>query len=231
MKNLIIPMCGGANGPLPFQFQYRVDGTMQCIHAIYGIGFYNFDKIYLVYLKETNTIWHINEKLHIQMEFMKNKFPEINLKNIVYVELEHTNSQADTVYQTILKEHIKGSVCIKDSDNGCSLTNVPEGNAVCVYSLENCSPVDTQHKSYVCIDDNMFVTNNIEKKVVSPYFNCGCYSFADVHDFIDGYEFCKKYECESAHMYLSHIIYYLLLYKHINFRPIIAFDYKDFAIE
>ena len=72
--------------------------------------------------------------------------------------------------------------------------------------------------------------NYIEKRVVSSYFNCGGYSFKDVNDFIEGYEFCKKLE-KNEHMYLSHIIYYLILFKKMIFKPIIADSYTDFAIE
>ena len=99
---------------------------------------------------------------------------------------------------------------------------------MCIYSIEDCTVFEPQHKSYVSIDDNMLITNIIEKRVVSKYFNCGGYSFKDVNCFIEAYDHFKD---SDDHVYLSHLIYYLMLVKKMLFTPEIASDYNDFTLE
>ena len=85
--------------------------------------------------------------------------------------------------------------------------------------------MDPQHKSYVAVDDMFYVTNIIEKRVVSRFFSAGGYCFEDAMDFCSYYEKLKDY----APLYLSHIIYAMLLDKKI-FRPIQIDDYQDWAV-
>jgi hypothetical protein len=96
--------------------------------------------------------------------------------------------------------------------------------------LENTPIVDPQHKSYVSVDDQNFVVNIIEKRVVSNLFNCGGYSFTDASLFKTAYESLLGYEDIANHMYISHIIYWLILNKKIKFRPVEATYYEDFEI-
>ena len=62
-------------------------------------------------------------------------------------------------------------------------------------------------------------------------FNCGGYTFNDANDFVNGFEALLEFEDISNHMYISHIIYWLILNKNIKFRPIEAIDYEDFEIK
>ena len=72
--------------------------------------------------------------------------------------------------------------------------------------------------------------NIIEKRVVSNLFNCGGYSFTDAALFKTAYEALLGYEDIANHMYISHIIYWLILNKKIKFRPVEATYYEDFEI-
>ena len=160
---------------------------------------------------------------------VKNKLKGIKLHFRIF---EYpTSSQAETIYQIIKNYHIEGQIFIKDADSMYVCDKEIKGNAVMVYSLENTPIVDPQHKSYVAIDDQNFVTNIIEKKVVSNLFNCGGYSFASALDFIEAYEHVLEFEDIFSHMYISHIIYWLILNKKLKFRPIEAIGYEDFEIK
>ena len=170
-----------------------------------------------------------SRQLISKLETLASPFEAKQLNRQVYVS-DRNKTDNETIYETIKSCKIRGSIFIKDADNKFTIKTTPTDNSVCLFSLENCNIVDPQHKSYVTLDDNMFVTNMIEKRVVSSYFNCGGYSFKDVNDFIEGYEFCKKFE-NKEHMYLSHIIYYLILFKKMIFKPVMAESYTDFAIE
>lgn len=99
-------------------------------------------------------------------------------------------------------------------------------NSVAIYPLENLSWVNPQNKSYVAIDDMFYVTNIIEKRIISHFFSAGGYGFENCE------EFCKYYEqfVNKKGLYLSHVIYAMLLNKHI-FRPSLAQNYQDFNIK
>lgn len=68
-----------------------------------------------------------------------------------------------------------------------------------------------------------YITNIIEKRIISHYFNAGGYIFEDAVMFCSYYE---KYRHKTG-LCLSHIIYSMLLDKQI-FRPTVVDDYIDF---
>jgi hypothetical protein len=97
---------------------------------------------------------------------------------------------------------------------------------IATYQLEKLQWVDPQNKSYVDVDDGYYVTNIIEKRIISHNFCAGGYSFENVDDFTHYYDMLK----DEQGLYLSHIIYAMLLDRHI-FRPEYVNDYTDFSNE
>ena len=87
--------------------------------------------------------------------------------------------------------------------------------------------VDPQNKSYVVVDDMFYITNIIEKKIISHYFNAGGVCFENVDDFCKYYNQVSKY---GDKIYVSHVIYSMLLDKKV-FRPILVENYEDFGNE
>lgn len=75
----------------------------------------------------------------------------------------------------------------------------------------------------MAVDDMFYVTNIIEKRIVSHYFSAGGYGLESCEDF------CRYYEqfAGAKDLYLSHIIYAMLLNKYI-FRPTLVKCYQDF---
>ena len=226
---LIVPMVSTKNkNTVPLEFQYDNNtGQINCIKALEGIDLSMFTKIYFVMLYEHELKYHIAEKVTVARKFNKKLLDT----EIIFKFLDTpTSSQAETIYNTIVEYNIEGPIFIKDADNTCTCDGQIKGNTVLVYPLENTPIVDPQHKSYVNIDDQNFVVNIIEKRVVSNLFNCGGYSFTDASLFKTAYESLLGYEDITNHMYISHIIYWLILNKKVKFRPVEATYYEDFEL-
>ena len=212
--SLIVPMINTSKkyeNSVPIEFQYdNKTGKINCIKSIEGLKLSyidTFSRIYFIILSKHEEKYHVSQKIMLSV---KNSM--LNGIECVFTFLDKpTSSQAETIYTEIKKYDIKGPIFIKDADNMCILNSNLKKNSVLVYPLENTPIVDPQHKSYVAIDDQNFVVNIIEKKVVSNLFNCGGYSFNSALDFIEAYEAVQMFEDITSHMYISHIIYWLIL--------------------
>lgn len=226
---LIVPMVSvKSKNTVPLEFQYdNKTGQINCIKALEGIDLSMFTKIYFIMLYEHELKYHVAEKITVARKFNK----KLLNTEVIFKFLDNpTSSQAETIYNTIVEYNIEGPIFIKDADNTCTCEGQIKGNTVLVYPLENIPIVDPQHKSYVSVDDQNFVVNIIEKRVVSNLFNCGGYSFMDASLFKTAYESLLGYEDIANHMYISHIIYWLILNKKIKFRPVEAVYYEDFEL-
>ena len=171
--NLIVPIASYKTEylkSLPPVFQKGQDGLMPCIKAVQALDYTIYDRIYFTILRPLDERHNLRELL--QEQFYRIRLP----KTEIVVLNEPTSSQPETIYQTIQQAHINGSVFIKDAD--CSFTGeVLPQNSVVIYPLEALAWVNPQNKSYVAIDDNYYVTNIIEKKIISHYFLAGGYCF------------------------------------------------------
>lgn len=219
-SNLIVPIAFDKEeyeNIIPFVFRIGETGVMYCIQSILGIEYSKFANIYFTVLLKHSVRYGVRKMLELQFE-------QLQILNAKVVELEeNTESQPETVYCTIKKENIEGSIYIKDADNyfKCSCFR---GNNVVIYPLESLTMVNPQNKSYVAVDEMGYITNIIEKKVIGNYFCVGGYSFDNVKDFCRYYETLREY---SGGLYISHIVYSMLLDK-FNFRPLFAKEYLDF---
>lgn len=222
MITLIVPIAADKadySRILPQPFRYDEEGTMYCVKAITGLPLNEISNIYFVILKEHDERFMLSEQLAMQ-------FRKHNLTNAAVTILDTpTSCQAETVARAISLNGIEGMVFIKDADCYFTADEIMPQNGVAIYALENLPIVDPQHKSYVAVDDMFYVTNIIEKRVVSRFFSAGGYCFEDAK------EFCRYYEQLKEHspLYLSHIIYAMLLDKKI-FRPIEIDDYEDWGV-
>ena len=203
MMTLIVPIA--ANNAeyahkLPKPFRYDDEGTMLCVKAITGLPLEDIKDIFFVILGEHDKRFMISEQLSMQ-------FRKHHLDNAYVTVLDQpTKCQAETVARAIEMNNISGTVFIKDADCYFATDEILPQNGVAIYPLEN-------------------VTNIIEKRVVSRFFSAGGYCFEDAADFCSYYKKLKDY----APLYLSHIIYAMLLDKKI-FRPIQIDDYQDWAV-
>lgn len=222
MMTLIVPIAADKADyahKLPQPFRLDDEGTMYCVKAITGLPLEEFDDIYFVILKAHDERFMISEQL--AMQFRRNNLTHAR----VTILDQPTSSQAETVARAIEVNGIQGVVFIKDADCYFTTDEILPQNGVSIYALENLPIVDPQHKSYVAVDDMFYVTNIIEKRVVSHFFSAGGYCFEDAREFCRYYERLKDY----SPLYLSHIIYTMLLDKKI-FRPIQIEDYQDWGV-
>lgn len=222
MMTLIVPIAANNSEyahKLPQPFRFDDEGTMLCVKAITGLPMEEIKDIYFVILREHDERFMLSEQL--SMQFRKQR---LNNAHVSVLD-KQTKSQAETVARAIELNGIQGLVFIKDADCFFSTDEILPQNGVAIYPLENLPIVDPQHKSYVAVDDMFYVTNIIEKRVVSHFFSAGGYCFEDAQEFCRYYERLKDY----SPLYLSHIIYTMLLDKKI-FRPILIDDYQDWAV-
>ena len=218
-RSLIMPIA--ANKPeyatrIPRVFLIAEDGVMHCIRALKSLDLSKFDHIYITILRHLDQQYALTERLQLQF-----RINGITNAEIVVLD-EPTRSEPETIYQTILQKHIQGSIFIKDAD--CSSTGEDTtGNAIVIHPLEQLDWVNPKNKSYVAVDDMYYITNIIEKRIVSHYFTAGGYSFESAATYCHYYERLQ----EQQGLYLSHIIYSMLLEGH-TFRPVLTKEYEDF---
>ena len=218
-RSLIMPIA--ANNPeyatrIPRVFLIAEDGVMHCIRALKSLDLSKFDHIYITILRHLDQQYALTERLQLQF-----RINGITNAEIVVLD-EPTRSEPETIYQTILQKHIQGSIFIKDAD--CSFTGEDTtGNAIAIHPLEQLDWVNPKNKSYVSVDDMYYITNIIEKRIVSHYFTAGGYSFESAATYCHYYERLQ----EQQGLYLSHIIYSMLLEGH-TFRPVLTKEYEDF---
>lgn len=217
--SLIMPIA--ANKPeyatrIPRVFLIAEDGVMHCIRALKSLDLSRFNHIYITILRHLDEQYALTERLQLQF-----RINGITNAEIVVLD-EPTHSEPETIYQTILQKHIQGPIFIKDAD--CSFTGEDTtGNAIAIHPLEQLDWVNPKNKSYVSVDDMYYITNIIEKRIVSHYFTAGAYSFSSAATYCSYYERLQ----EQQGLYLSHIIYSMLLEGH-TFRPVLTKEYEDF---
>jgi len=217
--SLIVPAAADtSDDTLPYVFNLNNKGVMLCVDAIRGLKLAVFDDIYFTILKK-----HV-EKFSVD-EMLKLQFRHLDLKNVHIVILdEPTISQTETLYQTIKKANIQGSIFIKDAD-GYYDAEVKNDNSIAIFPLEQMDIVNPKNKSYVSVDDMYYITNVIEKKVIGHYFNAGGSCFEDATLFCEYYE---KLKAEFPKVYVSHIIYQMLLDRY-KFRPTEVKNFTDWG--
>ena len=220
--SLIVPAAADyhdSRDVLPNVFSLDKRGIMLCVRAIMGLNLNVFNHIYFSILRKHAELFNVDDMIRLQLRRLG-----INNAEIVILDSK-TSSQAETVYQTIKKKNICGGFFIKDAD-GYFETAVGNENSIHIFPLEEMTTVDPQHKSYVSVDDMRYVTNIIERRVVSNYFNVGGYGFEKVGDYISCYNHLSTF---SQDIYLSHIVYSLLL-ENIHFKPAKVKNYQDWTV-
>lgn len=217
---LIVPLASDRpdfDQVMPYVFGFASDGTLLCVHSIMGLPTARFSRIIFTILRKHDERYMLSELLRMQ-------FRRLGLAQAtVCVLAEPTPSQAATVARTIQQEGITGPIFVKDGDGYFHL-DFTLHNGIAIYPLDALSRVDPRNKSYVALDDQYCITNIIEKRIISRYFNAGGYLFQSAQDFVN-------YYTQLAHapvLYMSHIVYSMLLDGH-TFTPMFCDDYQDWG--
>jgi hypothetical protein len=201
---------------LPYIFDKTPNGNTLLVENIKLLPIQHVSSIFVVIPAFIEQKYAIRKLLQLEMANIDCPIP------LTVLELHKiTSGEPETVAETIKQCGIKGQFLVKDPDNLFELNDV-EKNGICIFPLdllENVTPAD---KSYVEIDDNQYISNIIEKKIISRFFCTGGYFFEDADNYIKFYESIAI----QGKLYMSHVIYAMLLAK-IPFRPVLVKSYID----
>lgn len=220
MASLILPAAGFSTrypNVRPKWMLTHPFGSLMLLESISGLEMKNVGSIYVTILQH-----HVDK--YDCIRGIQKGFRQAGLidKLELLVLPEPTRHQPQTVAETIERKKITGPIFIKDTDN-YFVSPINGGNFVSVFSLESMELVNAANKSYAQTNEG-FITNIIEKRVISPLFCCGGYGFADAAEFMKHYEVLKDKDT-----YISHIIYKMMLDEDIPFRAVQATEYEDWG--
>ena len=217
-RTLILPIAGRSSRFIekkPKWILQHPSGKKMLTEAIRGLNPTLFNSICIISLVDyakyvSEVVTEIKIEYHVEVQ-------------VVLLE-KQTKSQPETIYKGIKQENITGAILIKDCDASFNYSSNWKQNHVAVADLHKVGKINAGNKSYVQIDSNKTLGNIAEKQVISNLFNCGCYYF------ISAKEFCNYYESivEKKGLYISHIIYKMLLDNKIFFIEEVT-DYVDWG--
>lgn len=207
----------------------RYGNTLNCIRALHGIDLSRIDQIYFVISESIDYMFSLSDLINADMKRLVREIGDDVSYTIVKLASDATYSPAETVHNAIQQIGLEDcQILIKDGDNAIYAPNIPKYNFVTSYSLECCDLVDPTHKSYIKTDEQGYVTNCIERRVISDKFIAGMYSFRDVSLFMKSYEALKS---NNESFYISDMIYWLILNTNEQFRPVDTQMFVDFNLE
>lgn len=224
MKSLIIPMAGKSSRYPDIIPKWLLNdpktNNFMVLEAISGLNTNFFDQIHFIFLQE-------HQKKYNFLKGFKKEIAKLGLTKKSYFTFlkNNTSSQPETIYKAVLKNNIKGFIFIKDSDGYYEYKITSINNQISYYDLNETDLINIKSKSYIEIDINNFVSNIIEKKVISSFFSVGGYGFKDAQKFSDTFKKLKKIKGE---MYVSHIIFDMML-DGSKFEASKAKNYKDWG--
>lgn len=169
-----------------------------------------------------------NEKYHAKAALERIVAKIVPTPEIVVLE-ERTSGPAETVYQTIKKAGIAGSIVIRDSDVKLLVSTIAHANFIIGIDLMECSSElpDIRSKAFLKVNENGIILDVIEKQVSSNKICYGMYGFSNCLDFVDAYEALCDFNYDMTQLFVSNIIAYLIGTKDQIFHYIQAQDYED----
>ncbi len=194
---LILPVCGRSERfrkVRPKWLLTHPSGDCMLKAAIRGLDLARVERILIVTLQQ-----HVDEYQFLPA--LTRQFADPRVEFLVLPQ--PTFDQPDTVLQAIRDGQVSGSIAIKDCDNYFEQAVEPEVNSVAVFSLTQAGFINPSNKSYVKIDEQ-FITDIVEKEVVSDKFCCGLYSFSDAAAFVRAVGEARR--SNPGAIYISHVI-------------------------
>lgn len=225
MNTLIIP-CAGKSSRFPnMKPKYLLthpDGKLMIEKSMEDINLDIFDRIIITIVQPHNEKYEA--KLILEQVFKNNKKIEICLLN------DFTSSASETIYLTLKQMNVTGSFVIKDSDNRVGITfNKELNNMIVGYDLQKHPDISNiPGKSFLILNEQNFIQDIIEKRVVSNIICLGVYCFNNTLDFITAYEEMISKNIQGE-MFVSHLISYLLSTNKYVFEAQMATSYDDWG--
>jgi hypothetical protein len=214
MGTLILPVCGDSTrfpGTRPKFLLTHPNGKIMVRAGIDGLNLINTERIILTVRQD-----HLN-KYNCE-ELIKKQFKGLPFELCILDQ--PTQGQADTVFNTLVKNHVTGPFQIKDCDNyfECNILNT---NFVATSDLQQHPYINPSNKSYVQLHAHSghLIDKIYEKKIISNLFCCGLYGFMSPQ------EYTKALVTLSPTSYISDVIN-----KSLDiFETILATNYLDWG--
>lgn len=224
MNTLIVP-CAGKSSRFPnMKPKYLLthpDGSIMLEKALCGLNLEIFNRIIITIVKP-----HVND---YEAEFILKQVFKNNPKIEICILDDFTSSASETVYLTIKKMNVSGTITIKDSDNKVKIS-LPNNikNGIVGYDLKTHQNISNiPGKSFIILNDKNIVIDIIEKEVVSNIICLGVYMFENVENFVSAYEELIKNDIKGE-MFISHVISYMIANGSI-FYSSMAENYEDWG--
>lgn len=176
-------------------------GRFMAIEAVSSLDLESFSKIYFVCLQEHQDKYSFTKGFVEELEDLG-----IERRSEIVLLSESTCDQPETVKLAIEQANISGPIFIKDSDNHFSVT-CEGGNHVCYYDLNDSGLVKPSNKSYLTVDKSGYISNIVEKSVISSFYCVGGYGFRCAKLFLKTLESLSK----NNDRYISDVIYKQIL--------------------
>ena len=206
MNTLILPVAGQSArfpGMRPKWLLTMPDGLLMIEKSVSLFNLNVFSRIVVVALKEHLMEYTNKKKLLFSLKKNISKKIEIVALN------KSTSCQAETVLEAIKKAKIEGGIYIKDCDNMfASNIGSTSKNEVTIDDANTVGLMDAKNKSYIDFNKIGYLTNIVEKEVISSFFCCGGYSFKSALKFV---KFSKQLLKKSSAVYISHVIFAMLM--------------------
>ena len=222
MVSLLLPIAGHSSRFPNLNPKWSLThprGYMMVVEAIRGLDLTAVERIYVIGLREHDEAFQLRSALSEQ-------FAALGLGDVTEFVLldERTASQPESIARGIRQAGITGPIYIKDSDNYFR-DRPTAGNSIAGYDLHLLEKVDARSKSYFEVNGDGYVTNVVEKRIVSSRFCVGGYSFLDAAQFL---EYFDRYAAESQDLYISTLVYGLIL-DDVPFRHTEVEEYVDWG--
>ena len=203
MKNLVIPCAAPSGNAMPVFLQKAPDGRRWIERCLEGMDCDAFDRIVMTFLKEDIERWGGLGQISSVLD-----------RRIEYCLLDgQTDGPASTVYQTVVRMGVSGSMVVKDAD--CSICSgpLPLGSdfvvGIDVESLSEDVP-RLKDKSFIVLNEQSRIIDIAEKQLKSGIISLGLYGFADVGDFLDAYAALGSPSYGISPIFVSYCVSYLI---------------------
>lgn len=224
MSTLIVSCVGRelVNG-VPRYLNRHPNGKLLVERSIEALFPMSFDRTLIVILEEDEKVYGAKAIINSCMDLC------------VEVVMLHsmTSGPAETIYQTIKKANITGSIVIKDADNYLKIESLPNGNFVTGLDLNTWDRDihNLRNKSFLIVNEQGNLLDIFEKQVCSDLISLGLYGFQKARDFEEAYERLNDKSYPITHLYVSHIIAYLIGYYGRIFHCVPALEYENWGNE
>jgi hypothetical protein len=220
-RTLLIPVAGNfqnTNNKPPYIFTNSPTGNLPILESLLGLNLEFFDTIVIILLRK------YYDQIEIEQSIENVSF-ENSIKDKIKIHIleQQTSSQPETIARALKELNINGFICVKDPDNQFQC-NITKGNYIATLALDTLEYVNPKHKSYLMLDENGYITNIIEQKIIGRYFCTGLYCFEKAEIFLDYFNKLSSF----SNLYMSHIIYRMLL-DNISFRTLESTNYLDWG--